>query len=83
VNTQGYTTIGYVGLLEFPPFDRTEERVELNNRLNRIPGVQIPERAAVEGTWPGLQLQALASEAPQRQFLEVLDWVATRLADKV
>ena len=82
VNSQGYTSIGYDWLVRFPPFDGVEERLELNKRLNAIPGVQIPERSAVEAFWPGIDPKALAPEAAQRQFFEIFDWVADRLAEK-
>jgi hypothetical protein len=82
VNTQGYTMVSYDTLAKFPPFDRVEERVELNRRLNRIAGVQIPERAAAEATWPGIHLQALASEPTRAKFVEVLDWVSARLVNR-
>lgn len=82
VNTQGYTMVQYDALVKIPPFDRVEERVEMNARLNKIAGVQIPERYAVSATWPSIHLRALAPEAAQRQFFDVLDWVAARLSGK-
>ena len=80
VNTQGYTMVGYDTLAKLPPFDRVEERVEFNRRLNEIPGVEIPERLAAEASWPGIQLEVLAPEPSQERFVEVMDWVATRLS---
>ena len=54
-------------------------RIELNNRLNEIAGVQIPERYAVDARWPSIHLAVLAPEASRAKFFEVLDWVAARL----
>jgi len=79
VNTQGYAVVNYLWLAKFPPFDRVEERVELVKRLNAIPGVQIPERSAVEALWPGIDPKALAPEAAQKQFFEAFEWVAARI----
>ena len=41
VRTYGYAIVNYGAFQQFPPFDRAEERVEVNRRLNRIPGVKI------------------------------------------
>ncbi len=81
MNTQGYVAIGYDWLVKFPPFDAAEQRVEVNRRLNSIPGVQIPERAAVDASWPGIDPKVFASEAARARFLKVFDWVALQLAN--
>jgi hypothetical protein len=79
INAQGYTMVNYDTLARFPPFDRAEKRVELNRLLDFIPGVEIPERAATEARWPGIELHVLASEEAHRRFVAVLDWVAGEL----
>lgn len=79
LNTQGYTMINFEWLVKFAPFDRVEERIESARKLNAIAGVRIPERSAVEATWPVIDPKALASGPAQSQFLEFLDWVAARL----
>jgi hypothetical protein len=80
VNTAGSTQIGYDSLAKVPPFDNVEARLALNERLNRITGVDIPERYAVAASWPSLRLEVLASEEARDEFLRVFDWVADRLA---
>ncbi len=50
--------------------------------LNKIPGVEIPERHAVNARWPSIQLEALATEAARSQFFDVLDWAAARLSNQ-
>lgn len=79
VNTQGLTMVSYADLVNFAPFDTVGLRIELNNRLNEIAGVQIPERYAVDARWPSIHLAVLAPEASRAKFFEVLDWVAARL----
>ena len=81
VNTHGQVMVQYDYLVKFPPFDQVSVRVELNNKLNKIPGVNLAERSAVEAKWPGIQLAALTSPAAQHQFFAVLDWVAQLLTE--
>ena len=81
MNTQGYVEVLYNNLGKSAPFDQADARVEMNRRLNAIHGVQLPERAALQATWPNIQPSALASDAARSQFFEVFDWVAARLAE--
>jgi hypothetical protein len=80
VNTAGGIQLGYDTLAKFPPFDRVEARIEANNRVNAIPGVQISERLAVDATWPGIKREVLAPEPALAAFLGVLDWIADEIA---
>jgi hypothetical protein len=81
LDTKLSVNVLYHKLIKSPPFDRADARIELNRRFNEIPGVKIPERTAEAGSWCGIHSMALAPEAAQKQFVEVLDWVAARLAE--
>jgi hypothetical protein len=81
VNTQGYVEVLYNNLSKSAPFDQTDARLEMNRRLNEIEGVRLPERAALDATWPGIQLAALSLDAARSQFIEVFDWVVARLVE--
>src|SRR5690606_38203724 len=62
-----------------PPFDREELRVELAERLERIPGVVIP-RERLTGR-PSFPMGALADEQALRRFFEVWEWCITTAED--
>lgn len=55
-----------------PPLDRMEVRVELMERLNRIPGIQIGA-GALAGR-PKFAMAALRGEAEARAFEEAMEW---------
>lgn len=55
-----------------PPFDDVELRRELLNRLNKIPGVDLPE-AKLE-LRPGFPLELLTDEASREVFIDTLTW---------
>ena len=56
-----------------PPFDSTEKRLELLERLNAIEGVSLPEEAIRRR--PSIPLAELKDQTKLEQFLQVLDWV--------
>ena len=56
-----------------PPFDAESKRQEILNRLNQIPGFNIPADAITR--FPKVELSMLKNEDTLKQFLEVLDWV--------
>ena len=82
INTQGLTMVQFDVLSKWPPFDTVEERIELNDRLNRIAGVNIAERYAVDATWPSIHVEVLESDEAQAALFEVLDWAASRLSGR-
>jgi hypothetical protein len=59
-----------------PPFDDVELRRELRDRLNKIPGVDLPE-AKLE-LRPGFPLELLTDEASRDVFTEALTWFYER-----
>ncbi len=60
-----------------PPFDSESKRLELREKLNQIPGVDIP----LEGIErrPSISLAALSSTENLEQFLAVYDWVVSEI----
>lgn len=80
VNAQGYAMVAYSALAPFPPYTSAEVRVTLNNRLNEIRGVHLPERNAVNATWPGIQPSVIGQLAVQDELLAAMDDVAQQLA---
>jgi alkylated DNA nucleotide flippase Atl1 len=55
-----------------PPFDDIELRREFRNRLNKIPGVDLPE-AKLE-LRPGFPVELLADAASRKTFIDALTW---------
>ena len=55
------------------PFDAEAKRRELQQRLNEIPGVTIPDDKI--GLRPGVLLDALKGDEATKCFLNVMDWV--------
>jgi len=60
-----------------PPFDTESKRQEILNRLNQIPGFNIPADAIIR--FPKVELSVLKNEESLMQFLEVLDWVVQEI----
>jgi hypothetical protein len=54
-------------------------RLEMNTRLNAIPGVDLKAECAVNATWPRIRPQLAGTDEGRRIILEVLDWVAALL----
>jgi hypothetical protein len=55
-----------------PPFNSPQPRAELQQRLNAIPGVKIPDDALAKR--PSFPLEALADQTALQTFLAVMDW---------
>jgi hypothetical protein len=55
-------------------------RLEMNTRLNAIPGVDLNPDYAVKATWPRIRPELASTDEGRRVVLEVLDWVAALLA---
>ena len=81
IYTDGTPETSYTTLKDVPPFDRMETRLEMNARLNAIPGVVLKPESAVNATWPRIQREPASTDEGRRIILEALDWAAARLAD--
>lgn len=60
-----------------PPFDAADKRLELLNKLNQIPGVNIPPDGI--NRRPSFSLSALAKNDGLDQFLSIYDWVVEEI----
>jgi hypothetical protein len=81
VNSGGTPAIQYVGMAKGAPFDREEARLELNRRLNEIPGFAIRDESATGASWPKVPSQALTAPAARRQLFDALSWAASEMSD--
>jgi hypothetical protein len=79
VNAEGRVEILYVAVARAAPFDQADARLELNHRLNAIPGVKLDDRSAAAAGWPSIKAEALASEENRRAFFSALDWALGRM----
>jgi hypothetical protein len=70
--THGQVAVQFGELKKRPPFDDEAKRKELRDRLNRIPGVDIPAEAI--NLYPPILLSSLTNKVSLEQFLAVLDW---------
>jgi hypothetical protein len=68
----GRVEIQFQWMLRRPPFDAIERRVELQQRLNAIPGVTIPDSSLAKR--PSIPLAALHDDARLKAFTEAMDW---------
>lgn len=59
-----------------PPFDNYSERLELLQRLNALPGIDISTDKLAKRPWFGLS--TLKDEATLARFLETLDWAVEK-----
>jgi hypothetical protein len=75
--TYGRLEVQFQTMKERPPFDSEAKRHELRERLNRIPGVEIPADAITRR--PSILLSTLADKAALTQFHEVLDWFVSEV----
>lgn len=73
VSTDGYLSILFLYLRNREPFDNEMKRLELLQRVNAIPGVDIStERISGYATLP---ISALEDEASLEQFLNAMQWL--------
>ena len=70
--TYGRVEVQFQFLLRRAPFNAHERRVELQQRLNVIPGVEIPDEGL--GKRPSISLEALTDESALQAFLSAMDW---------
>jgi hypothetical protein len=75
--TYGKVEIQFQWLKTRPPFDNEASRKELLDRLNRIPGIQIPAEALT--LRPNIFLSVFKEDATLKQFLETLDWIVQEI----
>jgi hypothetical protein len=75
--TYGKVEIKFQWLKTRPPFDNEASRKELLDRLNRIPGIQIPAEALT--LRPNIFLSVFKEDATLKQFLETLDWIVQEI----
>jgi hypothetical protein len=72
--TYARVELQFAALSTRPPFDNEALRRELAERLNHIPGVQIPESRLAKR--PAIELTTLADASALAAFEETMQWVA-------
>jgi hypothetical protein len=77
--TYGRAEIPFQWMLTRKPFDAEGNRLELRDRLNKIPGVEIPTDGITRR--PTIPLTVLANDAALNAFLGVLDWYITKVKE--
>lgn len=70
--TLGRIEVQFQWMLRRPPFSARERRVELQRKLNAIPGVHIADDSLEKR--PSIPLQALTGHDALEAFLRVMDW---------
>jgi hypothetical protein len=75
--TYGKIEIQFQWLMNRSAFSDETKRRELLNRLNQIPGVNIPENAITRR--PNIFLSTFKDASSLRQLLETLDWVVQEI----
>ena len=70
--TYGRAEMPFQWMLTRKPFDEETKRLELRDRLNKIPGVEIPAEGITRR--PTIPLAVLTDDAALKGFLGVLDW---------
>jgi hypothetical protein len=73
VYTYGRIEVPFQQMRTRRPFDQDAKRLEWRDRLNQIPGINVPVDAISRR--PSIPLQVLANDTAMRQFLAVLDWL--------
>jgi hypothetical protein len=73
--TSGSMEIRFDELKTTDAFSDPSSRLELNNRLNAIPGIGIKDDLAERGTWPSIRVMALAAQDDFDRFTDAFDWV--------
>ena len=75
--TYGKIEIQFQWLMNRSAFSDETKRRELLNRLNQIPGINIPENAITRR--PNIFLSTFKDASSLRQLLETLDWVVQEI----
>lgn len=71
--TSGTVQVQFGMMKERPPFDDEARRLDLLDRLNKLPDVAIPPNRIT--TYPSISLSALEDATPLHEFLSVFDSV--------
>ena len=71
--TYGSVEVYFYSMSHKLPFDGEEKRIELLNKLNQVPGVNIPIYAISRR--PSVKPSELGENTGTEQFLSVFDWV--------
>jgi hypothetical protein len=74
INTTKGAEFPFHSMHRMPPFEDERKRVELVRRLNAIPGVQIPEKAAANSR-PSVPLAKFVPPEALAALLASLEWV--------
>ncbi len=77
--TYGRVEIPFQWMLTRKPFDAEAKRLELRDRLNKIPGVEIPPDKITSR--PTIPLAVLTNDAALKAFLGVLDWYIEKVKE--
>ena len=75
--TYGETEIQFQHMLGRKPFNKQAKRLELLDRLNKIPGVEIPADAITRR--PSIPLATFTDPSSLQKFLSVLDWYVSEV----
>jgi hypothetical protein len=68
----GRVEIQFQWMVRRAPFDAPERRVQLQQKLNAIPGVEIPDRGLDKR--PSISLEALTNDKALEAFLAAMAW---------
>lgn len=77
VYTYGSIEVYFQYYVAKPPFDNEERRRDLQQRLNKVPGVSIPNDALMRR--PTIRLKEIAEKKSVDQLLGVFDWFIEQL----
>jgi hypothetical protein len=77
VYTYGYLEVYFQYYMTRPPFDSKPLRLELVEKLNRVPGVAISPDAIARR--PKISLESVADNSSIVNLLSVFDWVVSML----
>lgn len=75
--TYGRIEISFLFIARRPPFDDPALRERLRERLNAIPGVELPPSALEQR--PSIAMAALTSPTACQQFCDAMDWAFAQL----
>lgn len=78
VYTNGVLEVYFYWYSYKQPFDAEEKRLELLEKLNQIPGVNLPKEAI--NRRPSIKLSTLGQGKNIEQFLSIFDWVIEEIA---
>ena len=59
------------------PFDKREKRLELLERLNKIPGLVLPEESIDK--YPSFPMSLLVNKSGYMSFIESINWLVEEI----